>query len=309
MNILFYSTFSNKSKWLKTLKIKFKKHKIYTVSDNFNLKKIDVAIVWNLPNSILNKLLNIKLIFSLGAGVDHILKLSSYKQTPIIRIKDPNMRERMFNYVLSQILNYQLKLIFYQRAQQKKIWLDERETPLNNDLTIGILGLGFIGEFVAKKLEKLNYKVIGYKNFVTKSKTSFQILTGKKISQFISSSDIIVSILPSTKKTADFINKNFLKKMKKNSLLVNIGRGASLNEEDLLKHIKLNNNFYVSLDVFKKEPLKKNHKFWNHPNISVTPHIAAITDIESSIDYMYKRFLIFRKNDKIVSDVDVRKGY
>ena len=309
MNILYYCTFSNQSKWLKILKKKFKDHKILIVNDNFDLKKIDAAIVWNLPNTILKKLLNIKVIFSLGAGVDHILQLSNYNQTPIIRIKDPNMRERMFNHVLSQILNYQLKLIFYQKAQQKKLWLDEIETALNNDLTIGILGLGYIGKFVAKKLEKLNYKVIGYKNSFSKSKIPFQIFTGKKISQFISSSDIIVSILPSTNETADFINKKFLKKMKKNSFLINIGRGTSLNEEDLLSHIKSNDNFYASLDVFKKEPLKKNHKFWNHPNITITPHIAAITDIESSIDYLYKRFLIFRKQNKIASDVDFKKGY
>ena len=309
MNIFYYSEFPNQSKWVNILKKKFKGHTIFIVNDNFDYKKIDVAIVWNLSNTILKKLSNIKVIFSLGAGVDHIIKLSSYDKTPIIRIKDPIMRERMFNHVLSQILNYQLNLILYQRAQEKKLWLDERETPLNSDLTIGILGLGYIGEFVAKKLKKLNYKVIGYKNSVSNSKTSFQILTGKKISQFLFLSDVIVSILPSTNETADFINKKFLKKMKKSSLLINLGRGESLNEEDLLNHVKSNNNFYVSLDVFKKEPLQQNHKFWNHPNISITPHIAAITDIESSINYMHKRFLECRKQKKFVSDVDFKKGY
>ena len=309
MNILYYCTISNQSKWLEILKKKFKGHKIMTLEDNFDFKEIDAAIVWNLPNSILKKLLSIKIIFSLGAGVDHILKLSNYNQTPIIRIKDPKMRERMLNYVLAHILNYQLKLIFYQRAQKKKLWVDARETLLNNELTIGILGLGYIGKFVAEKLDKLNYNIIGYKNSVSKSKQSFQIFTGKKLSQFISSSDIIISILPSTKQTTDFINKKFLNKMKKKSLLINVGRGASLNEKDVLNHLKSNNYFNVSLDVFKKEPLKKEHKFWNHPNVTITPHIASITDIESAIDYMYERFLIFKKKNKIISDVNLEKGY
>ena len=83
--------------------------------------------------------------------------------------------------------------------------------------------------------------------------------------------------------------------MKKNSLLINIGRGASLNETDLLNHLKNNDNFYVSLDVFKKEPLGEKHKFWSHPNITITPHIAAITDIHSSIDYIYSKFLTIKK--------------
>jgi glyoxylate/hydroxypyruvate reductase A len=309
MNILYYSTFSNQIDWLKLLRKKFKGHKIFTIKDKFDFKKIDSAVVWNLPDPILKKLSNIKIIFSLGAGVDHIVKLLNYNKTPIIRIKDPNMRERMFNHSLSQILNYQLKLASYQKSQREKLWTSVKHTYLNNDITIGVLGLGYIGEFVANKLVKLDYKVIGYKNSISKSKKSFKIFNGKKISHFLSSSDIILSILPSTNETDNFINKVFLKKMKKKSLLINIGRGNSLNEEDLLAHIKSNNNFYASLDVFKKEPLRINHKFWNHPNIIVTPHIAAITDIESSIDYMHKRFLIFEKKQKITSDVDYKKGY
>jgi glyoxylate/hydroxypyruvate reductase A len=97
--------------------------------------------------------------------------------------------------------------------------------------------------------------------------------------------------------------------MKKNSLLINIGRGASLNEEHLIKHLKHNKNFYASLDVFKKEPLTKNHKFWKHPNVTVTPHIAALTDIDSSINLMHERFVSYKKAGKIKSDVDSKKGY
>ena len=308
MNILFYSTFENKNMWLNLLKKKFRAHKIFTTKDKFDFKKIDVAIVWNLPNPILKKLLNIKIIFSLGAGVDHILKLPNYNQTPVIRIKDPYMRERMFNHTLSQILIYQLKLSFYQKAQQKNFWVKPQETPLNNDLVIGVLGLGYIGGYVAKKLNNLGYKVIGYKNTISKSNKPFRKFFGKQINQFLSLSDIVVSILPSTKHTDNFINIDFLKKMKKKSLLINIGRGNSLNEDDLLRHIKFSKNFFASLDVFKKEPLMKKHKFWKNPNIIITPHVAAITDINSSINYMYSRFLSI-KNNKIKSDINIKKGY
>ena len=309
MNFFYYSKLSNQSKWLNVLKKKFKGHKIYTIKDNFDYKKIDVAIIWKAPNILLKKLTNIKIIFSLGAGVDHIINLSSYNQTPIFRIKDPNMRERMFNHALSQILNYQLKLNFYQKSQHKKLWLDERETFLNKELTVGVLGIGYIGKYIAKKLQRFNYNVRGYRNSLTQSKQSFKIFNKDRIKQFISSSDIIISILPSTKDTNNLINTKFLTTMKKNSLLINIGRGSSLNEDDLLNHLKLNNNFFVSLDVFKKEPLTKNHKFWSHPNITITPHIAAITDIDSSIEYMYKRFSAITDYKKIKNDVNLKKGY
>ncbi len=309
MNIFYYSTFSNEPQWIYILKKKFKNHKIFTIKDNFEYGKIDVAIVWNVPSQILKKLLNVKVIFSLGAGVDHIINLSSYKQTPIFRIKDPNMRERMFNHTLSQVLNYQLKLNVYQKAQQKNLWLNERETPLNKKVTIGILGFGYLGQYIARNLENLNYNIIAYKNSKLLVKESFKVYFGNKIDHFISSSDIIVSILPSTEKTKNFINKNFLKKMKKNSLLINLGRGHSLNEDDLISFLKSNKNVYASLDVFKKEPLKKSHKFWSNPNITITPHIAAVTDIESSVDYIYKRLLTIKKHSKIVSDVNLKIGY
>tara|TARA_B110000196_G_scaffold142877_1_gene123580 strand:+ start:1252 stop:2181 length:930 start_codon:yes stop_codon:yes gene_type:complete len=309
MNILFHCNFTNHKDFYNLIKKKIKNHKIHTSDKNINYQKIDIAIVWNLPNQILKELTNLKVIFSLGAGVDHILKLKSYQNTPIIRIKDPDMRKKMFNHALSQILNYQLKLSSYYKAQQKQIWLDGITTLSNNKIKIGIMGTGYIGSYVGKKLQKLDYQVVGFKNSIQNSITTFPVLRGKEISDFIKNSDILVSILPSTNQTNNLINTKFLKKMKKKSLLINIGRGSSINEEDLIKHLNSNKNFYVSLDVFKKEPLSKNHKFWKHPNVTITPHIAAITDAESAIDYIYERLSKFVKLGKIKSDVNLENGY
>ena len=310
MNILFYTKFANQKELLKIVKKKFRGARVFTIQDKINLKKIDIAMIWNLPNSYFKKLVNLKLVFSLGAGVDHILHSPSYNnKIPIIRIKDPNMRKRMFNHVLSQILYYQLKLQLYQQSQRKKVWLKEQDTFLNSQLTIGILGTGYLGSYIGKQLHRLDYNVLGFKNSSSNLKVPFKVFRGNAMNKFLGLSDIIISILPSTENTKDIINKNFLKFMKKKSLLINIGRGLSLNEEDLINHLKLNSNFYASLDVFKNEPINKNHKFWTHPNITITPHIAAITDIESSIEYMYQNYLKFKKNGKIKSDVNIKKGY
>ena len=309
MNIFFFATYSNQEEFLLTLKKKFKHDKIFTISDDIDLSKIDVAMVWNLPSNIFKKMVNLKAIFSIGAGVDHILKLPNIRNLPIIRVKDPTMRIRMYNHVLSQILIFQLKLKIYDEAQRKKIWVNERYTPLNNELTIGIMGLGYIGNFVALNIKKLGYNVIGFKRNKTTINTPFEIYNKSSLNKFIKRSDIIISILPDTKNTKNFVNANFLKKMKKSSLLINIGRGPAVNEVDLIKHIKINPNFFASLDVFNKEPLSKKHKFWSNKNITITPHVAAITDHDSSIGYLYERFMDFKKNKKIKSDVDIKLGY
>jgi len=309
MNIFFFATYSNQEEFLLTLKKKFKHDKIFTISDDIDLSKIDVAMVWNLPSNIFKKMVNLKAIFSIGAGVDHILKLPNIRNLPIIRVKDPTMRIRMYNHVLSQILIFQLKLKIYDEAQRKKIWVNERYTPLNNELTIGIMGLGYIGNFVALNIKKLGYNVIGFKRNKTTINTPFEIYNKSSLNKFIKRSDIIISILPDTKNTKNFVNANFLKKMKKSSLLINIGRGPAVNEVDLIKHIKINPNFFASLDVFNREPLIKKHKFWSNKNITITPHVAAITDHDSSIGYLYERFMDFKKNKKIKSDVDIKLGY
>ena len=102
MNILFYTTFANQRELLKFIKKKFKGVKVFTIKDKVNLKKIEIAMVFNLPNSYFKKLVNLKLIFSLGAGVDHILNSPNYNnKIPIIRMKDPNMRKRMFNSIMA----------------------------------------------------------------------------------------------------------------------------------------------------------------------------------------------------------------
>jgi len=309
MNIFFYATYSNHKEFLNTLTKKFRNDKIYTISDNIDLSKIDVAMVWNLPEKIFKKLTNLKAIFSIGAGVDHVLKLSNVNNLPIVRVKDPTMRVRMYNHVLSQILIFQLKLKIYDEAQRKKTWLNERYTPLNNEITIGIIGLGYIGNFVALKIKKLGYEVIGFKRKKPTKSASFTIYYNKSLNNFIKTSDVIVSILPETKHTKNFINAKFLKNMKNSSLLINIGRGSAVNEIDLIKHTRKNPNFYAALDVFNKEPLTKKHKFWCNNNITITPHVAAITDHDSSINYLYKKFLTFKKNKKIKSDVNLKLGY
>ena len=309
MSILFYCNFSNKKQWLNSIKRKFPKNKVFTINDNPDLLKIEYAIVWNLPNSIMKKLKNLKIVFSLGAGVDHIINLPSYNKTPIVRVKDINMAERMSYHVHSQILNYQLKLHLFQKAQIQKKWLGEQYTKLNKDITVGIIGLGFLGNYVGKYLSNLKYKVIGFKRENRKTLSNIKIFTGNNLDQFLKLSDIVVSILPDTKSTKNFMNAKFLSLMKKESFLINIGRGSTLNESDLLLHLKKNKNFHVSLDVFKKEPLPRDNKFWTQKNVIVTPHVAALTDIDSSIDLMVNRFKIFKKTGKIKSDVNLDRGY
>ena len=310
MTILFHNTtFDKIDVWKKTIKKYFKNEKIISINDYKKFNEVKYAIIWNLPNETLSKLKNLKVIFSMGAGVDHILKLKNYNnKIPIIRIKELELAKRIANYSLAQILNYQLNFKIFQNYQTKKYWSAER-TPIDNEnLTVGILGFGFLGNQIAKLLIKLNYNIIAYKKSPTKV-ANVKVYTGKNITNFIKNSDVIISILPSTSQTNNIINKSFLNIMKKKSCLINIGRGNIIDEDDLINHLRKNKNFYAYLDVFKKEPLKTSSQLWKLPNVTITPHIAGVTAIEPAVKYMYSKYKKIIMNKNIKSDVNPLNGY
>ncbi len=310
MEIFFYCNWINNKDWLIEIKKKFKGWKILTLKDNPDLSKIKIAIVWQLPNQYYKKMKNIKLIFSLGAGVDHILNQNAYNGVTVIRLKNKFMAERMANHVLSQVLIYQLHLKKYYNAQRKSKWINEIEPIDNNKLTIGVLGLGYLGSAVGKKLHQLKYNVIGFKKSKPSKKYPYSIYHKyNDLKKFINKSDIIVNILPLTNQTRKIINKNFLKQMKKNSLIINVGRGSTIQESHLINHLNDNKNFYAFLDVFEKEPLSKKNLLWNMPNVLVTPHVASLTPIRSSVEDMYKNLKQYSKNRKLLTDVNIKKGY
>ena len=311
MSILFHCTWHDSKEWLQKFKKRFKDNKIYTLKDKPDLSKIEFAFIWELNNTTLKQMNNVKALFSLGAGVDHILSLKNYRGQLVVRLKDPLMAERMANHILSQILFYQLNLKFYQRAQQKNQWITKfQQSELNNSLTIGILGVGYLGSFVGKQLQKNGYNVIGFKNSKPKKKYPFSIFYKKNnLKKFLHQSDVVACILPSTSDTYHMINKNFLQAMKKKVLLINVGRGSTLCEKELIAHLRKNKNFFVSLDVFETEPLTKISPLWKIPNVTITPHIASMTLIDSAVEYIYKKYRQYKKNGKIKSDVNFKKGY
>ena len=311
MSILFHSPWHDSKEWLQKIKKRFKDNKIYTLKNKPDLSKIEFAIIWDLSNTVLKQMNNVKALFSLGAGVDHIIRLKSYRGQPVIRLKDPFMAERMANHILLQILFYQLNLKSYQEAQQKNKWIIKYQEPvLNNNLTIGILGVGFLGSFVAKQLQKHGYNVVGFKNSKPKIKYPFSVFYKKNnLKKFLQQSDVVACILPTTPETHHIINKKFLQEMKKKALLINVGRGSTLCEKELIYHLKKNKYFFASLDVFEIEPLEKISPLWKIPNVIITPHVASITVMDTSVEYMYTKYCEYKKNQKIKNDVDFKKGY
>lgn len=247
-----------------------------------NIKKpeaVSLAVLWQQPPGILKQFKNLKAVTSFGAGIDFILIDPSLpKNIPVLRIVTKDLKQQMTQYVLAHILNDYRNLKLYKQQQSHNKWM-VHELPKKT--TIGFLGLGEIGCFVAKQCQALGFNVVAYTQQSSYKKIPcFHEEEGfKKVMQV---SDYIVCLLPLTVETIGILDYKALSYCQKQPMLIQAGRGQQLIEVDLLKALEVGLIKHAVLDVFNTEPLPNEHEFWNREDITISPHNAARSDIEQT---------------------------
>jgi len=262
--------------------------------------EIECVLVWGHPKGSLEKFKNLKLIFSMGAGVDHILNDDTIpKNIPISRIVDPQMAFSMTNYILMAVLNYQRCWYDFQDAQKKNHWaqfeFDEK------DLKIGVYGIGHLGMDAANALHRLGFEVFGYSNSL--KETIFPSFYGDQLLDFLNKINVLVCTVPLTPKTTGLLCTNFFNKLANPTYLINVSRGAVHVENDIIKAIKEGKLTGAFLDVFEKEPLPKNSPLWQNPKIKITPHVASLTYAKESIRQALDNFQRVKNGGKPMNEV------
>jgi glyoxylate/hydroxypyruvate reductase len=269
-------------------------------------EEVEVVVLWNHPEGILVDFPNLKLICSMGAGVDHILKDKNLpKGIPITRIVDPLLTESMTQFVIGGILNYKRQFFRYANNQKLKKW-DMSHPEL--DLNVGVIGVGELGNDVIDKLLGLNIKVFGYGNNPKKIQ-KYDYFCGSQLEEFLSKINVIVCLLPLTVQTENFLNINLFRKCNKGTYLINVARGKHLIEEDLLQAIDEGFISAALLDVFRTEPLPESHPFWNEERILITPHIASVTNPDAAIEQIVNNYIKIKNFKSPDNLVDLQKGY
>lgn len=246
------------------------------------LQMVHHVLAWA-PNGDLWPLLpQIRAIYSLGAGVEHILSSPGIPDVPIIRIVDPDLTGRMAEYVVWQVLDHHRRGAAYRRNQHRRVW-HELPQPPASDVGVGILGLGEIGLACADILSRLGFNVRGW----SRTKKSYPGITcfhgPVALPEFLSETDIAVAMLPLTPETAGLLNTTLFQNLRQNGplegpVLINAGRGGSQVEADIIKALDDGILAGASLDVFGAEPLPPESPLWSRPDIFVTPHCAAASD-------------------------------
>jgi glyoxylate/hydroxypyruvate reductase len=296
--------------WLKILKKKLPKERIVKFSNlkKSDYKKIDVAIVANPNPTEVKKLVNLKWIQSVWVGVEKLVESFKGEKVKIVRLVDPEMNRTMSEAVLSWVLYLHRDMHFYQVQQNKRVW-KEADYIKPSKKIVSIIGLGELGSASAAKLIENGFNVCGWsrgKKNIRKVK-SFTGELGLK--NMLKQTDILVCLIPLTRKTKYLLNYKTLSYLKKGASIINFARGAIINAKDLVKHLNSGKIKHAVLDVFEQEPLPKTSILWKHKNVTVLPHISAHTDMDTASSIVSKNIKMYRLKNRIPKSVDMARGY
>lgn len=267
---------------------------------------VEMALVWQHPPGFLTSLPNLKLISSLGAGVDHILSDPAVgEEMPIVRIVDEKLTWSMTNYVVLGVMNFHRQLVRYQEDQRKKVWdMSNPEIPVK----IGVMGVGALGGDAMDKLHGLGFEVVGF-GFTEKKDFRYPYFAKTQLNQFLAEINVLVCLLPLTPETEGILNLDLFQACTKGTYLINVARGKHLVEEDLLSAL---NQGYLSgalLDVFRVEPLPQEHPFWAEERIQLTPHIASVTNPRAAAPQIITNYKRLKASQPLLNLVNRTRGY
>jgi len=307
--ILFKTTAAALARWRPHLPAAFPDHDIRYWPDIGDRATIDYALVWHPEPGLLASLPNLKLIVSLGAGIDHILRDPNLPRgVPIMRLVDPHMTQAMSEYIAFQVLRLHRQDFDYRLQQAAGEWR-ERPQPNAAERRVGILGFGTLGQAAGRVLQSLGFTVAGWSRSA-KAVPGFATHAGVRgLDEMLARSDILVCLLPMTPETENILDAGLFARLPRGAGLINAGRGRHLVEADLLAALDSGRLAAAVLDVFRDEPLPSNHPFWRHPRIVVTPHVAADTHPPTAAPIIAAAIRDFAAGRPIANIVDPAHGY
>ncbi|MER8680924.1 glyoxylate/hydroxypyruvate reductase A [Mesorhizobium sp. M1405] len=274
---------------------------------------ITYAVVWKQRPNLLSSLPNLRAIFSIGAGVDHIFADPTLPDVPVVKVVADNLTQYMTEYVVWRVLDHHRQGMLYRAQQQKKIWHEPQQRPAG-DISVGIMGLGTLGRAAASVLLSLGFPVNGWSRSDRPMQGVSTYAGEAGLIPFLNATDILVVLLPLTPQTHGIINYGVLKELRKRnglggSVLINAGRGRLQKDADILRALDDGTLKEASLDVFEVEPLPKTSPLWSHPKVFVTPHAAATSDPVHLAPIMLRQMDAFERGEALENVVDRDAGY
>lgn len=274
---------------------------------------IEYAVVWKQKPNVLARLPNLKAVFSIGAGVDHLFSDPGLPEVPIVRVVAENLTQYMTEYVCWRVLDHHRQGRLYRNQQPRKVWREPPQVPADA-VSVGIMGLGTLGRAAARALLALGYRVNGWSRTGTRMDAVEAFGGSEELDAFLAATDILVVLLPLTPATTGIIDFDLLSKLRRDngmggSVLINAGRGRLQKDADIVRALDEGVLKEASLDVFEVEPLPQDSPLWTHERVFVTPHAAATSDPAHLAGPMLDQMDGFDRGEPLHDLVDRKAGY
>ncbi len=306
MSLAIISPGRDPKEWIEVIKNEKPDLEIQVYPNIQNPETVEAVMVWQHPPGILSEFPNLKLVSSMGAGVDHILTDKEIPaDLPIVRIVDEKLTWSMTNYVVMGVLNFHRQITRYQQMQSEKVWdMSNPEIPVK----IGVMGVGALGGDVVDKLRYLDFEVFGY-GFSEKPDLGYPYYSKDELEVFLKQINVLICLLPLTSDTEDILSKDLFEKCNPGTYLINVARGKHLVDNDLIQALDSGQLSGALLDVYRTEPLPTGHPFWEHEKIQFTPHIASVTNPQAAAPQVVENLNRMQQGKELLNLVDRERGY
>lgn len=271
---------------------------------------VDYVLVWEPQHGWLASLPNLKVVFSSGAGVDHITCDPAWpRHIPLVRMGGAATAQRMGEYILWSCLSLLRDARHFALGQAAGEWRHRETRHYAQDRTVGIMGLGNLGGHAARMLQAVGFPVRGWARSRKDIPGVRSFAGAAELPEFLAGTDILVCLLPSTPETEGLIDARLLAQLPPGAELVNAGRGSHLREADLLAALDSGHLAGAVLDVFEEEPLPPGNPLWAHPKVTVTPHVASMASRPERARYLAGAIADFEAGRPLPNLYDPERGY
>jgi glyoxylate/hydroxypyruvate reductase len=306
--LVFYSELDDPEAWRRALTAELPDLDFRIAPAFGDRADVRYVLAWKPPSGFFSGFPNLSLVVNLGAGVDSLVGRDDLPDLPICRLSDPGMTSLMTSYVLFAVIRYARDIHQFERAQRRREWRYIHPRPLST-VRVGVLGLGELGGACAQALAGAGFDVRGWARS-EKSIEGVKCHAGSgTLDRFLAESDILVVMLPLTAETRGLLDARRLALLPDGSKLINVSRGAIVDEAALLDALRRGRIAEATLDVFAVEPLPAEHPFWTMDNVLITPHLASITVPEDAARDVAESIRRVRSGAEPLHRIDPRRGY
>lgn len=267
-----------------------------------------VLLTWSLPPGALTQLPALEWIQVMGAGVDGLVGRDDLSPSVQVTRSLGRFGDQMAEYVVGYLLHQMIAIEDYRRNQDRGVW-ESQPRPLLQDAHVGVIGLGSIGQVVAARLAALGAEVSGVCRQARPVPHVSHVYDARNWRQMLPACDALVLTLPLTPESRGMIDADALAQLPPGAVLINVSRGALIDEEALVLALRDGVLGAAVLDVFEQEPLPEESALWTEPRAWVTPHVAGPSELDSIADEFADNYRRFVEGKPLAHLVDCQRGY